>query len=120
MSTVSGGGYLGTFITSVLNSDDPTVGLEVGMQPFTGTGGMESKPIRYLRNHSKYLSEGGLATLALMVFSAAYGIAMSVLLVVPFLLLLAMLAVKPKTRSQRLAEAGFKRRPSAKSLPSDE
>ena len=93
MSTVSGGGYLGTFITSVLNSDDPKVGLEVGMQPFTGTGGMESKPIRYLRNHSKYLSEGGLATLALMVFSAAYGIAMSVLLVVPFLLLLAMLAV---------------------------
>lgn len=34
--------------------------------------------------------------------------------------LLAMLAGKPKTRSQRLAEAGFKRRPSAKSLPSDE
>jgi DNA-binding transcriptional regulator YiaG len=34
--------------------------------------------------------------------------------------LLAKLAAKPKTRSQKLAEAGFKRRPSAKSLPSDE
>lgn len=34
--------------------------------------------------------------------------------------LLAKLASKPKTRSQKLAEAGFKRRPSAKSLPSDE
>lgn len=34
--------------------------------------------------------------------------------------LLTMLAVKPKTRSQKLAEAGFWRRPSAKSLPSDE
>ena len=34
--------------------------------------------------------------------------------------LMALLAGKPKTRSQRLAEAGFKRRPSAKSLPSDE
>lgn len=34
--------------------------------------------------------------------------------------LLAMLAVKPKTRSQKLAEAGFRRRPSAKSLLSDE
>ena len=34
--------------------------------------------------------------------------------------LLAMLAGKPKSRSQKLAEAGFKRRPSAKSLPSDE
>ena len=30
------------------------------------------------------------------------------------------LAGKSKTRSQKLAEAGFKRRPSAKSLPSDE
>ncbi len=34
--------------------------------------------------------------------------------------LLAKLAAKPKTRSQKLAEAGFKRRPSAKSLASDE
>ena len=34
--------------------------------------------------------------------------------------LLAMLAGKPKTRSQRLAEAGFKRRPSSRSLPSDD
>lgn len=34
--------------------------------------------------------------------------------------LLAKLAGKPKTRSQKLAEAGFKRRPSAKSLAPDE
>lgn len=34
--------------------------------------------------------------------------------------LLAKLAGKPKTRSQKLADAGFKRRPSAKSLASDE
>ena len=34
--------------------------------------------------------------------------------------LLGKLAGKPKTRSQKLAEAGFKRRPTAKSLPSDE
>ena len=34
--------------------------------------------------------------------------------------LLAKLAGKPKSRSQKLADAGFKRRPSAKSLPSDE
>jgi hypothetical protein len=93
MSTVSGGGYLGTFITSVLNSADAEVGLEAGKQPFADIGNIESSPIRYLRNHSKYLSEGGIATLALMVFSAAYGVAMSVLLVVPFLLGLAMVAV---------------------------
>lgn len=34
--------------------------------------------------------------------------------------LLAKLAGMPKSRSQKLADAGFKRRPSAKSLPSDE
>ena len=34
--------------------------------------------------------------------------------------LTAKLAGKPKTRSQKLADAGFKRRPSAKSLPSDD
>jgi DNA-binding transcriptional regulator YiaG len=34
--------------------------------------------------------------------------------------LLAKLAGKPKSRSQKLADAGFKRRPSAKALPSDE
>jgi DNA-binding transcriptional regulator YiaG len=34
--------------------------------------------------------------------------------------LLAKLAIKPKTRGQKLAEAGFKRRRSHKSLPSDE
>jgi hypothetical protein len=93
MSTVSGGGYLGTFITSVLNSDKEAVGLDVGKLPFAEINGTESKPVRYLRNHSKYLSEGGLGTLALMAFSATYGIAMSVLLVAPFLLVLAVLAV---------------------------
>jgi DNA-binding transcriptional regulator YiaG len=34
--------------------------------------------------------------------------------------LLTKLAGKPKSRSQKLADVGFKRRPSAKSLPSDE
>ena len=34
--------------------------------------------------------------------------------------LIAKLAGKPKSRSQKLADAGFKRRPSARSLPSDE
>lgn len=34
--------------------------------------------------------------------------------------LIAKLAGKPKSRSQKLADAGFKRRPSARSLPADE
>ena len=34
--------------------------------------------------------------------------------------IVAKLQGKPKSRSQRLAEAGFTRRPSARALPSDE
>lgn len=93
MSTVSGGGYLGSFISSVLNDSDAQVGLKPGMKPFAAQGHVESQVIRHLRNHSKYLSEGGVATLALMIFSAAYGVVMSVLLVAPLLMLLATLAV---------------------------
>lgn len=93
MSTVSGGGYLGSFISSVLNDSDAQVGLKPGMQPFAAQGHVESQVIRHLRNHSKYLSEGGVATLALMIFSAAYGVVMSVLLVAPLLMFLATLAV---------------------------
>lgn len=93
MSTVSGGGYLGSFITSVLNDNDTQVGLQPDKLPFAAKGQVESQAIRHLRNHSKYLSEGGVATLALMVFSAAYGVVMSLLLVAPLLMLLATVAV---------------------------
>lgn len=93
MSTVSGGGYLGSFITSVLNDGDSQVGLQPGKLPFGGKENVESQAIRYLRNHSKYLSEGGAATLALLAFSVAYGVIMSLLLVAPLLLLLATIGV---------------------------
>lgn len=93
MSTVSGGGYLGSFISSVLNDNDVRVGLEHDKQPFATEAQIESQAIRHLRNHSKYLSEGGIKTLALIVFSVAYGVAMSLLLVAPLLMLLATAAV---------------------------
>lgn len=93
MSTVSGGGYLGSFISSVLNDNDAQVGLQPDKKPFAAEAQVESKAIRYLRNHSKYLSEGGAATLALIVFSAAYGVVMSLLLVAPLIMFLATVAV---------------------------
>jgi hypothetical protein len=93
MSTVSGGGYLGSFISSTLNDTSPSVGLQSGQLPFRKNGEVESDPIRHLRNHSKYLSEGGISTLALMVFSAAYGVFMSLLLIAPFLAFSAAIAV---------------------------
>lgn len=86
MSTVSGGSYLGSFITSVLSVDDKDVGLGADQQPFACNDQVESQPIRYLRNHSKYLSEGGFRTLMQMIFSVAYGVIMSLLLVAPVIL----------------------------------
>lgn len=93
LSTVSGGSYLGSFISSVLNVPDQDVGMGVKDLPFARNGEIESAPIRHLRNHSKYLAEGGLPTLALMVFSALYGAVISLLLIAPLLLLLAGVAV---------------------------
>lgn len=93
MSTVSGGGYLGSFITSAMSAGDSHIGLRPDQQPFAAKDQVESQPIRYLRNHSKYLSEGGVKTLAVTIFSVAYGVVMSVILVAPVLLLLAILAV---------------------------
>ncbi len=93
MSTVSGGGYLGSFITSVMNDNDAQVGLGPDKLPFATKGHIESQAIRHLRNHSKYLSEGGVATLALLVFSAAYGVVMSLLLIAPVLMFMAAVAI---------------------------
>jgi hypothetical protein len=93
MSTVSGGGYLGSFITSAMSSANDSIGLGARQTPFDEPGNIESKTVRHLRNHSKYLSEGGVGTLALMIFSAVYGVAMSIVLVAPMLLVLATVAV---------------------------
>lgn len=88
LSTVSGGGYLGAFISSFLNSDKANVSLryEDHSLPFGSKEDPESKAIRQLRNHSKYLTEGGLRTLLLIVVLIIYGVFTSVLLLAPFLL----------------------------------
>jgi hypothetical protein len=89
LSTVSGGGYLGCFINTVVDDEDPEVGLAPGKRPFGAEGDGESAAVRHLRNHSKYLSEGGLQTIFLMGFALLYGLFASLLLVLPFLMLAA-------------------------------
>src|SRR5215208_6783534 len=88
LSTVSGGGYLGAFISSFLNSDKAAVSLEPEDHklPFGSENDPESRAVRQLRNHSKYLTEGGISTLALIVMLIIYGVLTSVLLLAPFLL----------------------------------
>jgi hypothetical protein len=56
LSTVSGGGYLGAFISSVLNDANASVALDpvAGALPFGALGDQESRAVRHLRNHGKY------------------------------------------------------------------
>jgi len=95
LSTVSGGGYLGAFISSFLNDESRTVSLESENEalPFGCKGSKESQGVRHLRNHSKYLTEGGFETIATIVGQIAYGLLVSVLLVSP-LFALCLLLIK--------------------------
>ncbi|NDD64091.1 MAG: hypothetical protein EBZ36_08960, partial [Acidobacteria bacterium] len=82
LSTVSGGGYLGSFISSFLSS-----GKNGAMERLFGKEGeLESPALRHLRNHSKYLIEGGAMTFARMIGLVLFGIFASVLLLTPLLL----------------------------------
>ena len=91
LSTVSGGGYLGSFISSVLTTDNPNATLQTGAQstPFTSGTSFESPPVRHMRNHSKYLAEGGMKTAAVVVATVLYGLFTSILLIAPLVLLVA-------------------------------
>jgi hypothetical protein len=88
LSTVSGGGYLGTFITSFMNSKDASVTLDASGTnlPFGEQSSVETAPLRRIRNHSKYLAEGGLRTLAAIVFQVLYGLFVALLLSMPLVL----------------------------------
>lgn len=88
LSTVSGGGYLGSFITYFLGDQNDRVSLDskAGNLPFGGPGDRESQAVRHLRNHSKYLTEGGVQTLATIIAMVAYGVLVSTMLVAPLLL----------------------------------
>lgn len=63
LSTVSGGGYFGSFISSYLNSElteDSSIGLDSKQLPFHEYQVAEPVPLRHLRNNSKYLLKDGL------------------------------------------------------------
>jgi len=85
LSTVSGGGYFGAFLSSYLNDSDPNVGLGVGQLPFAEPGRAEPLPIRQLRNYSKYLLKGGLPGQARMAGLLLFGILVNLLTLLPVL-----------------------------------
>lgn len=89
LSTVSGGGYLGTFLSSVLSDDTDGNKTESAKaiidEVLKPQKDKEPPAIRHLRNNSKYLGAGGVPKMAgLMVF----GISANLLLLLPAPLLL--------------------------------
>jgi hypothetical protein len=119
LSTVSGGGYLGSFISAFLVSspDADGIGLERHQLPFRRTEG-EAAAIRHLRQNSKYLATGSAWQRLTMVFAQLLGMllnAAAVLLVVLSAALLELLIrsapvfdglLVPFTRASAVALAG--------------
>ena len=96
VSTVSGGGYLGSFMSSYLNDPkNDKAGLDPARHewPFGKEGEVESKAVRHLRNHSKYLAEEGIKGTAVVLGQMFYGIAVNLLLTLPFILLVVLVAI---------------------------
>lgn len=81
LSTVSGGGYLGSFLTAYLNAapepapdleKKPKLGLRPTELPFLREGG-EAEALRHIRHHSKYLASGSLVDRLRMIAAQLYG-----------------------------------------------
>lgn len=82
LSTVSGGGYLGAFLTSFLGTPPAHPG-GIGATieaAFVGQGGRESAAIRHLRHNSRYLLRSGLLKRSGLIIS---GIVTNILLMLP-------------------------------------
>ena len=86
LSTVSGGGYLGSFLSTYLNSSDQNnVGLAPKQLPFAKPAVGESTPLRHLRGHSNYLFTGGLLNRLNMILLAVHGVLANALMFWPLL-----------------------------------
>jgi hypothetical protein len=73
LSTVSGGGYIGSFLTAFLSSRaDEVVGLRATDLPFRRESG-EAEALRYVRHHCKYLTSGSRWDRAAMIATQLYG-----------------------------------------------
>lgn len=90
LSSVSGGGYLGSFLSTYLNSDTGTIGgqpigLSPGNLPFRNSAVGESTPLRHIRGHSNYLFTGGLQNRMNMTLLAIHGVLVNLLIFLPIL-----------------------------------
>lgn len=90
LSTVSGGGYLGSFLSTFLNNDSPQCGLGSDTAPFKPDIAQDSQAIRSLRNNSRNMQPAGFLPWLTTVGQVAYGI-VSNLIILSFLVFVAVL-----------------------------
>jgi hypothetical protein len=83
LSTVSGGGYLGTFLTAFLSSPSrqpDEIGLGPEQMPFKRDDG-EAAALRHVRHHSRYLAFGSLWEQTTTIIGQLFGMIVNVLAV---------------------------------------
>jgi hypothetical protein len=101
LSTVSGGGYVGTTMTIGMSRSAATSGQD-GTFPFGRIDDerRETPEVRYLRDNSRYLLQNGLPSAISALVIYLRGIAMNVIVVLPLLLIVAafLVALKPDTK----------------------
>ena len=77
LSTISGGGYLGSFGIAFLNSPgNEQIGLQSNELPFRREGG-EAEALRDIRHHSKYLASGRISDRLRMIAAQLYGMVLN-------------------------------------------
>lgn len=100
LSTVSGGGYLGSFLSCALGTRPPEdtapttkrSAAERLEDVFQRQRGIESGLVRHLRNHSKYLLHGGLAGRLRILGLMFSGVVWNLMIMLPIPLFAALLA----------------------------
>ena len=84
LSTVSGGGYFGSFLSCYLDTPNERVGLQSNQYPFRFASNDEPNSLRHIRNHASYLTQG--AFYQFQIFGVVlYGLLTNLLLVLPLI-----------------------------------
>ena len=111
LSTVSGGGYLGSFLSCCLNESPQSGGapgdhaetVRVHEQLLGGKTGTDTTAVRFLRNRSKYLLEGGPLP---AILTLALGIVTNLVALLPSIVLLAFAAYVVRQHTGFWSQAG--------------
>jgi hypothetical protein len=102
LSTVSGGGYIGTSLSAAMSRSK-------GDFPFTSSLTQdEPYPVQHIRNHSNYLFPQGIINVFYNVAIYLRGLLANVLIILPWLLVLAAITIffKPDSESLHISLSG--------------